>query len=62
MRIQCPAEIEILWLSDWRYYEDFHGRAVTVVQFEIGAFPGQFELVAKLLGYGMRLTVTTELE
>lgn len=62
VRIPCPAEIEILWLSDWRYYQEFRGRAVTVVQLEVRAFPNRYELIAELLGVGMRLNVTTEHE
>lgn len=62
MRIRCPAEIEVHGLSDWEYYEEFHGRAVTVIQFEVSGFPGQFEFIAKCIGFGLRATVITDSE
>lgn len=62
MRIRCPTEIEVHCLSDWRYYRDLQGRAVTVIQFEVSGFPGRFELIAKIAGFGLRTAVITDSE
>lgn len=59
LKIRCPGEIELCWLNDWQYYADLDWTQPALIQLEVGWGVGGAEVIARLLGFGIRIKVAT---